>query len=115
QAGAERALLILAQGAAQRIAAEAMTSGDAVTVHLRHEAVTEAALPESVLHYVLRTRESIIVDDPSAQSPLGADTYIRRRRTRSVLCLPLLTQAKLIGALYLENDLAPRVFAPARR
>jgi PAS domain S-box-containing protein len=33
---------------------------------------------------------------------------------RSVLCLPLLNQAKLIGVLYLENNLAPRVFAPAR-
>jgi PAS domain S-box-containing protein len=31
-----------------------------------------------------------------------------------VLCLPLLNQAKLIGVLYLENNLAPRVFAPAR-
>src|SRR6202030_1818185 len=28
--------------------------------------------------------------------------------------LPLITQAKLIGVLYLENNLAPRVFAPAR-
>ena len=33
---------------------------------------------------------------------------------RSVLCLPLINQAKLIGVLYLENNLAPRVFAPAR-
>ena len=36
------------------------------------------------------------------------------RQTRSVLCLPLLNQAKLIGVLYLENNLAPRVFSPAR-
>ena len=57
QAGAERALLLLVRGAEQRIAAEATTSGDRVIVHLRDEAVTEAALPESVLHYVLRTRE----------------------------------------------------------
>ena len=27
---------------------------------------------------------------------------------RSVLCLPLVKQAKLIGVLYLENKLAPR-------
>jgi len=39
---------------------------------------------------------------------------IRDRRARSVLCLPLITQAKLIGALYLENNLTPNVFAPAR-
>jgi PAS domain S-box-containing protein len=114
QAGAERVLLILARGAAQRIAAEATTSGDTVTVDLRDEAVAETVLPESVLHYVLRTRESVILDDAAAQSPFAADPYIRQRQARSVLCLPLLNQAKLIGVLYLENNLTPRVFAPAR-
>ncbi|MEH2584533.1 PAS domain S-box-containing protein [Nitrobacteraceae bacterium AZCC 2161] len=114
QAGAERALIILARDVAQRIAAEATTSGDSVAVHLRDEAAGEAALPESILHYVLRTREIVILDDASAHSPFSADPYIRQRRARSVLCVPLLTQAKLIGALYLENNLAPRVFAPAR-
>src|SRR5206468_4320266 len=33
---------------------------------------------------------------------------------RSVLCLPLITQGKLVGVLYLENNLAPRVFTPSR-
>jgi PAS domain S-box-containing protein len=114
QAGAERVLLILERGAAPRIAAEATTSGDTVTVHLRDDAVAEDVLPESVLHYVLRTRESVTLDDAVAQSPFAADPYIRQRQARSVLCLPLLNQAKLIGVLYLENNLAPRVFAPAR-
>ena len=71
-------------------------------------------LPESVLHYVLRTREIVILDDAAAQSPYGVDSYIRQRQARSILCLPLLNQAKLIGVLYLENNLTPRVFAPAR-
>jgi PAS domain S-box-containing protein len=31
-----------------------------------------------------------------------------------VLCLPLLKQSKMIGALYLENNLASHVFTPAR-
>jgi PAS domain S-box-containing protein len=114
QAGADRVLLILAQGATQRIAAEATTSSDTVTVRLRGEAVAGTELPESVLHYVLRTRESVILDDAAAQSPFAVDPYFRQRQARSVLCLPLLNQAKLIGVLYLENNLAPRVFAPAR-
>jgi PAS domain S-box-containing protein len=114
QAGAERALLIMPRGQEPRIEAEATTSGDAVTVRLVDEAVTEPVLPETVLHYVLRTRESVILDDAAAQSPFGEDSYIRQRQARSILCLPLLNQAKLIGVLYLENNLTPRVFAPAR-
>jgi PAS domain S-box-containing protein len=114
QAGAERALLIMPCGQEPRIEAEATTRGDTVTVRLIDEAVTERVLPESVLHYVLRTRESVILDDAAAQSPFGVDSYIRQRQARSILCLPLLNQAKLIGVLYLENNLTPRVFAPAR-
>jgi len=114
QAGAERGLLILPRGAEARIEAEATTGGDTVVVQLRDQPVTAAVLPESVLHYVLRTRESIILDDAADQPPSAADPYIRERQARSILCLPLITQAKLIGALYLENNLAPRVFAPAR-
>ena len=112
-AGAERGLLILARGAEQRIEAEATTSGDAVVVRLRDTPVTGAAVPESVIHYVLRTREGVILDDASAENSFSADPYIRQRRARSILCLPLLNQAKLTGVLHLENNLAPRVFTPA--
>jgi PAS domain S-box-containing protein len=67
-----------------------------------------------VLHTVIRTRESVIVDDASAQNPFQADEYICQKRARSVLCLPLVKQAKLIGVLYLENNLASHVFTPSR-
>src|SRR5208283_1920370 len=85
-----------------------------VSVHLRDEPVSEALLPVSVLHYVLRTREIVILDDAVAQSAFAADPYIRARQARSTLCLPLVNQGKLNGVLYLENNLAPRVFSPAR-
>jgi PAS domain S-box-containing protein len=39
---------------------------------------------------------------------------VLQERARSVLCLALVKQTKLIGALYLENNLAPRVFTPKR-
>ncbi|MCC8953208.1 AAA family ATPase [Bradyrhizobium sp. Pear77] len=114
QAGAERAALILALGAEPRIAAEATTGGDSVTVHLRDEAVTATTLSESVLRYAMRTRENIILDDAVAHPLFAVDPYIRQRQARSILCLPLLNRAELIGVLYLENNLVPRVFSPAR-
>ncbi len=114
QAGAERGLLILPRGSEQRIAAEATTGGDIVTVQLRDESVTATALPASVLHYVLRTRESIILDNAATQKPFSDDPYTLQHHARSILCLPLITQAKLVGVLYLENNLAPRVFVPSR-
>jgi PAS domain S-box-containing protein len=114
QAGAERGLLIASRGAEQWIEAEATTGGDTIVVELRDQPVTAAVLPESMLHYVVRTRVSVILDDAAAQSPFVADPYLRQRQARSILCVPLVKQSKLIGVLYLENNLASHVFTPAR-
>jgi predicted ATPase/signal transduction histidine kinase len=114
QAGAVRGLLISSRSVELRIEAEADTSGETTAVQLRDDTVTGAAVPGSVLRYVLRTQENVILDDASAESPFSADPYIRQQNARSILCLPLINQTKLIGMLYLENNLAPRVFAPSR-
>jgi PAS domain S-box-containing protein len=113
-AGAERGLLILFQGDEPQIAAEATTSRGQVEVTLRQTAPSPAELPESMLHYVIRTRESVILDDAVAQNPFSADEYICQKHARSVLCLPLVKQAKLIGVLYLENNQASHVFTLTR-
>jgi PAS domain S-box-containing protein len=113
-AGAERGLLILFADDEPLIAAEAITGGGQVEVMLRQTAVSSFELPESVLHYAIRTRESVILDDATAQNPFSADEHLRQKQVRSVLCLPLVKQTKLIGALYLENNFASHVFTPAR-
>ncbi|MEA2730031.1 MAG: hypothetical protein QOF70_4506 [Acetobacteraceae bacterium] len=113
-AGAQRGLLITLRGMEQRIEAEATTHGDTVSVLLRDEPMAGAALAESIVHYVVRTREAVILDDASAENPFAADTYAHQHQARSILCLPLINQGTLIGVLYLENTLAPRVFTPAR-
>ena len=114
QAGAERGLLILARGAGHRIEAEATTSGDTITVRSCRTSVSAAELPNSIFHYVVRTQESVILDDASAQNTFSADEYILGNHVRSLLCLPLIRQTALVGVLYLENNLAPRVFTPSR-
>jgi PAS domain S-box-containing protein len=113
-AGAGRGLLILLQGDEPQIAAEATTGRGRVEVTQRQTAASPAELPDSVLRTVIRTRQSVILDDAFAQNPFSADAYIRHRHARSLLCLPLVKQAKLIGVLYLENNLASHVFTPAR-
>jgi len=113
-AGAERGLLILLRGDTLQIEAEARTDRKKVEVTLRQETVGPSELPESILHTVIRTQQSVILDDASAQNPFSADEYICQKHARSVLCLPLVKQAKLIGVLYLENSLASHVFTPAR-
>jgi PAS domain S-box-containing protein len=113
-AGAERGLLIARRGDELQIQAHATASGADVAVNLQDSGHTEAALPQSLVRYVMRTRETVNLEDAAFQNLFSADPYLVRHRARSILCLPLINQDKLIGVLYLENNLAPRAFAPAR-
>ena len=113
-AGAERGLLILPRGDHLLIEAEATIGENDVTVHQRDTSVNAAVLPESVVRYVMRTRHDVILDDATAGNQFSADPYILQYGVRSILCLPLINQAKLTGVLYLENNLAARVFTPDR-
>src|ERR1700675_412670 len=54
------------------------------------------------------------IEPPTSTEPAEHDEYLRQKQVRSVLCLPLVKQAKLIGALFLENNLASYGFTPAR-
>ena len=113
-AGAERGLLILPYGDQLWVEAEAATGANKVEVSLRQALVTPSDLPLSILQYVIRTQEAVIAGDASREKPFSADEYVASRRVRSVLCLPLIKQAKLVGVLYLENNAATSAFTPAR-
>ncbi|WP_213805173.1 sigma 54-interacting transcriptional regulator [Granulicella sp. dw_53] len=113
-AGAERALLIIPQGDTRRIEAEATTSREGITVRLVGKAVTSSDLPESILKYVVRTQETVILDDALAANLFSSDSYIAQRRVRSILCLPLIKQAMVVGILHLESSTTSYAFTPDR-
>jgi PAS domain S-box-containing protein len=111
---AERGFLVLSSGTAPQLAAEAVAGENTVAVIMRDEALNETALPHAVLRHVISSHESAVLDDPRGGSPFDVDPYIRARRPQSAFCLPLINQGNLVGALYLESNFAPNIFAPAR-
>ena len=113
-AGADRGLLILPRGEGLGIEAEAKTIRDMVEVRLRQTRVTSTELPESLLRYVIRTHDSVLLDNASERNVYSGDQYLRQNYCRSILCVPLIKQTKLIGVLYLENNQTSHVFTPAR-
>src|SRR5690606_23177594 len=71
-------------------------------------------LPLSLLYTVMRTRQSVVLDDATLLGDFADDPYFLQCQARSVLCLPLVKQGQVIGVLYLENNLAPGVFTANR-
>ncbi|KRR04515.1 trifunctional serine/threonine-protein kinase/ATP-binding protein/sensor histidine kinase [Bradyrhizobium valentinum] len=113
-AGADRGLLILPADDDQVIQAEARAVGDQIEVVLCQELITAVTCPESIVRYVIRTRESVILDDASKPNLFSEDDYLRSRPAKSILCLPLMKQGRLTALLYLENTLSSYAFSPDR-
>jgi C4-dicarboxylate-specific signal transduction histidine kinase len=113
-AGAERGLLVLLRSGEPKIQAAAITGRDGVVVTVQDRDVAASDLPLSMLHYVVRTHDGVALDDATLLNPYREDGYVQRNGVRSVLCLPIVNQATLIGALYLENNLTPYAFTSER-
>ncbi len=113
-AAAERGLLLIYRGGRLRIAAQGTTRNDKVVVDLRDNEAASQDLPISVVNYVVRTTETLLLDDASLANPFSADEYLARTGSRSLLCLPLLKQGSLIGILFIENRLVSHAFSRAQ-
>jgi PAS domain S-box-containing protein len=124
-AGAQTGQLLLASNGRLALAAEA--SAEPQTIHVRQHlnraplasvspgsAAPEPALPGSIVNYVQRCQERVLLDDATQSNPFSADEYLTRRQPKSVLCLPLMRRSALIGLLYLENNLTTQAFTPDR-
>jgi len=113
--GAERGLLGLVHPDGLVLAAEASVEQHRIHVRVEPEPKpSESSLPLSLLNYVRRTGEKVILADASRPNPFSADAYLQHKRPKSVLCLPIHKQAELIGLLYLENNLTASAFTPHR-
>jgi PAS domain S-box-containing protein len=113
-AGADRGILMLPSKDEYLIQAEARAADDQVEVTMRQEPITQSICPESLIRYVMRTQESVILDDASKPNMFSADDYLRDGKSKSMLCLALIKQGELAGILFLENTLTSHVFTPAR-
>ncbi|HWN71994.1 MAG TPA: AAA family ATPase, partial [Haliangium sp.] len=73
-------------------------------------------LPLSVLRYVARTGQPLIVADAAREARFARDPYLVATGCRAVLCMPLAMyrQPRSAGALYLENRLVSGAFTEGR-
>ena len=68
----------------------------------------------SIVNYVMRTEDPLVLDDAIRDSMFSSDPYIQSHGCRSILCVPLVFKGGLSGVIYLENNLASHVFTQER-
>ncbi|MBW4491025.1 MAG: AAA family ATPase [Trichocoleus desertorum ATA4-8-CV12] len=115
-AGAQTGCLILENAGEWAIAAACeLSEGEQVcTTRVLESLPTANRLPESITQYVIRSHESVILNNATREGNFIHDPYIQHHQIQSLLCLPLLNQSKLVGVLYLENQLVTGAFPPER-
>ncbi|QIR37757.1 AAA family ATPase [Tolypothrix sp. PCC 7910] len=72
------------------------------------------AIPETLINYVKRSGKTVVLDDATSQTDFIADPYLMQQQPKSVMCTPIWHQGKLIGLLYLENQLTIAAFTRDR-
>lgn len=113
-AGAQTGLLILKQKEQLFIEAKGTVEPSEVVVCQSVLAETSQELPNSLINYVARTREDLILTDATREGRFTEDLYVIENEPKSVLCTPIIHQGELLGLLYLENNLTIGAFTPER-
>ncbi|GAA6616912.1 hypothetical protein NUACC26_027200 [Scytonema sp. NUACC26] len=71
-------------------------------------------LPVSIINYVVRTRESLVLNNATQEGHFTRDPYVQSHQPQSILCTPLINQGQLSGIVYLENNLTTGAFSADR-
>ncbi|BAY09132.1 hybrid sensor histidine kinase/response regulator [Calothrix sp. NIES-2098] len=113
-AGAEIGFLILEESEKLFIKASGNIQEDEITVQQPIPVESSEQLPVSIINYVHRTQQYIVLNNATSQGVFTTDSYIINRKPKSILSTPIVNQGKLIGILYLENNLTVGAFTPQR-
>ncbi len=111
--GADRGVLFLNKKGELLLEAE-ISQGQESTV-LQNLPLEETQVPLSLIRYVQRTHETVVVDDALADPLINKDEYIDSSSPLSILCMPILRQRQLQAILYMENSSVARAFTPKRQ
>ncbi|CAK0746597.1 hypothetical protein CCP4SC76_1710009 [Gammaproteobacteria bacterium] len=115
-AGAQKGVLLLGNPKWQ-IQAMAETVSNNMTASRGVSLDSEDALhmlPRSIVQYVIHTSQNLVLDQTYQDQRFMNDSYVIKNTLKSVLCEPILHQGKLLGVLYLENNLTPGAFTADR-
>ncbi|HMA92933.1 MAG TPA: GAF domain-containing protein, partial [Polyangiaceae bacterium] len=113
-AGAQRGCLILERAGVLHIEATIAIEPNVVKLALAANLDDGEEAPPTLVQYVARTAEPVVLADAMRDTRFSNDPYVARVRPKSVLCVPMLQRGKLAGVLYLENNVATNAFSPAR-
>ncbi len=111
-AGAERGKLILVDNGKSFV--QATAEGEEIETMMNLPLREVDDIPHTVINYVSRLKEALVLDDATKDGQFVKDEYISQNAIKSILCSPILLLNELYGVIYLENNLSTEVFTSDR-
>jgi DNA-binding CsgD family transcriptional regulator len=116
QAGASRGCWIAAadRGLTVTVSAES-AAGRGLT--FRDEwvpLVQHGGASPDIVRYAASSRQVVCLADISRNGTYTDTDYVKTRRPKAVLCLPLQDEGQTVGFLYMENHLSANIFSPEK-
>ena len=103
-AGAQKIFLLLKKGERLVIEAEGIYKGiPPIKIYSRPLEENDHLLSTGVAYQVKRTQRTSLINDASNDDIYQSDSYIKKNRPGSILCMPILKQGNLVGLLYFEH------------
>lgn len=116
--GATQCALMLSEGQHLTVQARAnLTESGQIETQILHppqSLVDSGVVPVSLITKVKRSLQPAVITNAAQDSLLISDVYIQNQQPKSLLCSPILQQRKLLGMVYLENNLAAGAFTHDR-
>ncbi|MBE9193404.1 AAA family ATPase [Gloeocapsopsis crepidinum LEGE 06123] len=113
-AGAKTGFLILAKNEQLFIEASSSVEQNNVSVMQSTSIETNPDISVAIINYVNRTRETVVLNNALFEGRFTNDPYIIKNQSKSILCTPIINQGRLVGIVFLENNLAIGAFTPKR-
>lgn len=111
--GAQKGFLLLNRDDHLTIEAEIGVSGEPEILH-SEELDETAKLCSAIVNVSFRTGKNIILEDAQVDERWGEDEYLQTENVRSVLCVPVSRQNKVVAVAYFENNLGSGIFNSSR-
>ncbi len=113
-AGAEHASFLLPKENKLELVAYKHMDGDVKIYDHPQPLEDHSRVSTAIVHFVVNSREAVVLDHAAEQGPFIENHYIQETQVKSLLCLPIVNQDRLVAVLYMENNKSTHVFTYER-
>ena len=113
-AGAQQGYLILKKDDDFYIEAQGSVNAEEDVIVQSISVKASNLISEALMRFVVATKDIVVIDDAVEHPNFSSDPVLIEKKSRSILCMPIIYQGEIMGILYFENDLITNAFTEDR-